>query len=346
MHIYRILTRLLISGTVATALITGVFLTLPAASAAPVTVFVNPHIESKLMLPQTSIDGPALWTSATGAIRAEIAYTGSDVAHSLNVMTSTDGIHFGNKYVLNDTSFVRPALARFGSGASDNIALAWTGTDTNHSLNILVGVPGRGYTKITLKDNSFTAPAVTIQNNELYLAWAGTDPGHALNIAHVVWRGGMYVDRKTILWQFHSAGRPNLTFDPNGNQLLLSWPVAGTNRIAFATSTDGVHFTIPSTSSLAEWTFSGPHMVGLPVNNMPRYFLGWTGTDASHRVNVQYTESFPRWPDVGATKSTFSETALGGPALGYVGVANRVILVWAGTDTAHHLNVAVVSVGR
>lgn len=340
--------RIVIVGSsllVALSLLLGVYGATPA-QAAPSVVFVNPYIEQKVMLPQTSIDGPALWTSATGDIRSEIAYTGTDPTHRLNVMTSTDGIHYGDKRILNETSFARPALVRLSSDASASIALAWTGTNPNHSLNVLVGNPGAGFTKMTLKDNSFTAPALALDGDYLYLAWAGTDANHSLNVDRIVWRGGLYVDKKVTLWNMHSASRPSLSADPNDSQLLLSWIASGTGRISFATSPDGVSFTVSAYSPLPEWSYSGPSMIGLAVNNMPRHFLAWTGTDARQSVNVQYTEAFPRWPDVGATQSTFTERALGGPSLGYVGVYNRVLLAWTGTDEAHHINVAVVSVGH
>jgi hypothetical protein len=345
-------TRVALSGVfVALSLVLGVVAVMPAqagqaAQAAPGTVFVNPQIVQKVTLPQTSIDGPALWTSATGAVRSEIAYTGTDPAHRLNVMTSSDGIHYSDKRILSETSFVRPALVRLGSGASDSIALAWTGADRNHSLNLLVGNPGFGFTKMTLKEYSSTAPALALNGAYLYLAWVGMDANHSLNVARIVWRGGMYVDKKVTLWGLHSAGRPSLTYDPNASQFLLSWAVAGTNRIAYATAQDGMTYTVTSASPLAEWTYSGPFMVGFAVNNMPRYFLAWTGTDANHTLNAQYTESYPRWPDAAATKTTFDEQAVGGPALGYVGVYNRVLLAWTGVDAAHHINVAVLSVGK
>lgn len=343
--------RMVVSGMLAalTLLIGfGIGGTRPAVEAHGMTVAVNPYIESKYTLAQTSIDGPALWTSPSGAIRGEVAYTGTDAAHHLNVMTSTDGIHYDNKRILNDTSFVRPALVRFGSNDTDNIALAWTGDDANHSLNVLVGRPGFGYTKLTLRqDNSFTAPAVTLKGSDLYIAWAGTDANHSLNIAHIIWRGGLYMDSKTTLWTLHASGRPTLTYDPNSDRLLLSWALRDTNRIAFASSSDGVHFTAPATSPLAEWTNSGPSMVGLAVNNMPRYFLAWTGTDANRTLNVQFTENYPSWSDTAATKSTFwGEWALGGPTVGYTGAFNRVLLAWTGTDASHHVNLAVVSVGH
>lgn len=322
-----------------------------AAPATPATVAVNPYIASKYILPQTSIDGPALWTSASGAVRSAIAYAGTDPAHHLNVMTSADGTHYSDKRILNETSFVRPALVRFGSATTDNIGLAWTGDDPDHLLNVIVGRPGFGYTKMTLPhDYSFTSPALALKGADLYLAWAGTDANHSLNVAHIVWRGGMYIDQSVTLWNLHSASRPGLTYDSNSSSLILSWTMLGTNRLAFATSTDGTHFTVASSSPLAEWSYSGPSMIGFPVNNMPRHFLAWTGTNGTHTthaLNVQFTENFPQWGDVGASKSIFwNEWALGGPSLGYVGTFNRVLLAWTGTDPAHHINLAVVAVGR
>ncbi len=331
---------------VALSLLLSVFASTRMAQAAPTTVFTNPRIAQKVTLPQTSIDGPALWTSATGDIRAEIAYTGTDPAHRLNVMTSADGIHYGDKHILSETSFARPALVRLGSGSGDSIALAWTGTDRSHRLNVLVGNPGHGYTKLTLNQMSFTAPSLAMNGGYLYLAWTGTDANHSLNVARIVWRGGMYLDKKVTLWSLHSPTRPSLTYDPNADQFLLSWVVAGTNRIAFATAKDGLSYTVATASPLPQWSYSGPHMIGLPVNNMPRYFYAWTGTDTQRSLNAQFTESFPRWPDVAATQTTFGEQALGGPALGYVGAANRALLAWTGTDAAHHLNIAVLSVGQ
>ncbi len=82
-------------------------------------------------------------------------------------------------------------------------------------------------------------------------------------------------------------------------------------------------------------------MIALGINNMPRYFLAWTGIDPSHSVNVQYTESFPNWP-VDNSKTTFGEWALGGPSLAYGGTYRQVVLGWTGTDTRHRLNIAMV----
>jgi hypothetical protein len=194
---------------------------------------------------------------------------------------------------------------------------------------------------VTLSELSFTAPALALSGGTVYLAWAGTDPNHSLNIVPVLWRGGLSVGTKVTLPQFSSISRPNLAFDPTLKQLLLSY-TAPSGRIHFATSTDGVHWSVPSSSPLAEWSDLSPTMAGFATNNMPRYFVAWRGIDGLHSLNVEYTESFPRWP-LDDSKATLREACFGGPTLGFVGTYRQVLVAWTGLDKAHHLNVAVIS---
>jgi hypothetical protein len=312
------------------------------AGAAPRTVFGPPKELSKVTLAQTSIDGPALWTASSGSVRALLAWTGTDAAHHLNLMTSSDGVHYGSKVVLADTSVAGPGVTRYGSATTDNVVVAWIGTDPNHTLNVLDGVPPQGYTKLTIwGDNSFTSPAVaTTGGGDLYLVWAGTDGGHSLNVAHIIARGGMMMDWKKTLWQYHSIASPSVVYDPNASQLVMSW-ISADNHLHFATSKDGATWTEPSSSPIHQLSDTGPWMSAFDGNNMPRYFLTWRGTDTFHSVNVRYTESFPGWP-LNGNQSTLSETAFGGPVLGFVGTSRQVLVAWTGMDVAHHLNVAVV----
>ena len=67
-----------------------------AAAQQPVaasTRALPPHqITSKVILPDTSIDGPALDSLPTGGTNESvIAWTGTDASHHLNVETSADG---------------------------------------------------------------------------------------------------------------------------------------------------------------------------------------------------------------------------------------------------------------
>lgn len=337
----RIRRVFLAAGLALSALVVALFGAVGTTGAAPATVFGPPTETSKMILADTSIDGPGLWTSPTGATRAVLAWTGTDPAHHLNYMTSADGRTFGNKHIVNETSPFRPAIAAVSTDANPTVLIAWTGTDAAHHVNLLSGVPGQGYTKAILPQTSFTAPSLALNGGTVYVAWAGTDANHSLNIVPIVWRGGLSIGPTVTLWQYGTITRPNLAFDPNSNQLILSFTTP-TNRIAFLTSSDGVKWNAPASSPLAEWSDVSPTMAGFAANNMPRYFVTWRGMDAGHSLNVQYTESFPRWP-ADNSKGILREATFGGPTVGYVGANRQVIVAWTGTDASHHLNVAVIS---
>src|SRR5262249_14655258 len=138
--------------------------TIPAAAAAagaPAAI-----IATKIGLPETSIDGPAL-SSVVGSFQGKpftksvISWTGTDPAHRLNVETSADGLHFRNKRTLRETSPFRPDVTQIGAPAGGNITVAWTGADPNHSLNVLFDVYGTRPKKLTFfGESSIAAPAV------------------------------------------------------------------------------------------------------------------------------------------------------------------------------------------
>lgn len=329
------------------AMVVGLFVTAPVSGASPQVVFGPPHVVKKVILRETSIDGPSLWYPnnvsgepgiGTGIV---IAWTGTDTIHRLNTVQTYDGSSFFNKRIYNETSFVRPAVTTVADGA---IVLAWTGTNASHSLNVLCS-QGCGPTakKLTLwNESSNTAPALAAGPTGLTLAWTGTDANHSLNVLPIN-ISTFTPGAKTILRQFNSLSRPSLAYDPNTKGLLLAWTFANpAQRLGFATSTDGTHWTAPSSSPLAELSGSGPSMLAIGINNMPRYFLAWTGTDVHHSVNVQYTESFPRWP-LDNSKTTLNEWALGGPSLSYGGVYRQIVVGWTGTDHLHHVNIAMVA---
>ncbi|MGZ6363201.1 MAG: hypothetical protein ACXWP0_16115, partial [Ktedonobacterales bacterium] len=71
---------------------------------------------TKVVLDDTSIDAPALWTTTSGTVRSVLAWTGTDASHRLNVMTTAIGTKYGNKVTLSDTSFTQPAVTRTPNG--------------------------------------------------------------------------------------------------------------------------------------------------------------------------------------------------------------------------------------
>lgn len=320
----------------------GIFPLASSVGAAPRVVFGPPTITKHVILNERSIDGPSLWqpNSRTGPQIGRglvVAWTGTD--HRLNTLETSASLATHSKTIYNETSFVRPAVTTVPDGG---IALAWVGTDPNHSLNIFCNGCDSGPQKVTLwHENSFTAPALVFSKSKLLLAWTGTDPNHSLNVLPLDW-STLKPGTKTILSQFTSIARPSLMPDTNG--YLLAWTATSPlHRIRFATSTDGVKWTQPSSSPLVEWSDVGPNMLPLGVNNMPGYFLTWRGTDPDHSVNVQYTESFPRWP-TDNSKTTFGEWALGGPAIADSLTGRQIVLGWTGTDPRHRLNLALVGV--
>ena len=327
------------------------------AAAAPQATFGPPKEGTKVVLGDTSIDGPAIVTTNDAPATA-IAWTGTDSAHHLNLMTSNDGLHYSNKHVLPETSLWRPALAFIDSarvGPYGTIVLAWTGTDTNHTLNVeLIRMPDFTVISKTILwgETSFTAPAVaTINgdvNSDIYLSWAGTDRAHTVNVMHLMPQSSSR--DKHILWGWSSISRPNISRDhasDNKGPLILSWTGVN-NRIYFAyASEDRSHWTMPSSSPLSQTTAWAPGMSGYFTDAMPTHWLAWTGTGttSTHQLYVRYTQHYPSWSDANAT-AALPDYAISSPALAYnsTGSAHQLLIAWTGTDSLHHLNVAVVTV--
>ncbi|HEY1391320.1 MAG TPA: polysaccharide deacetylase family protein [Ktedonobacterales bacterium] len=297
---------------------------------------------SKVTLADTSIDGPALWTSSSGVVRSILAWTGTDTAHHLNVMSSGIGSIYGNKVTLADASVARPAVARSLGG---KVAIAWIGTDASHTLNVLYDAYG-AWTKLTLwGENSAYSPALaSLDESTLLLAWTGTNSGHSLNTLRINVGGSLTKGAKTTLWSYSSLSGPSLHFASARSEHILSWSAASpSNRVAFSVSTDTQTWSSPTT--LVESSGATPSVVGIVDGyyGMPAHYLAWTGTDVAHGLNFQYTQGFPAWPDPSVTKATLAESAWGAPALGFIGGPSQMLVAWTGTDTAHHLNVATLT---
>lgn len=328
-------------------------------------MYGKPHETGKVVLPESSIDGPALWTQAAPSApvgpMTVLAWTARD-GH-LSYMTGNGGISngFGGKTTLSETSFVRPAVVRgTGEGASvAPVALAWTGTDAGHHLNVLYRVPGSaGMTtmKLTLwSDTSFTSPSLEWGSGGvgqvLLLAWAGTDAGHSLNIIQVrITSQGLVQGPKTTYRSYHSAGQPELIEDrtfSGPTRYYLSWTDQTSHRIMSAVSPDAAAWTLQP--SFAEWSGSGPSVLGIneQLTHFPPFWMAWAGTgeDTAHHVNVLYAPDYAQ-ATTNHVKVTLPETALGGPVVGFnIYLPGQEMLVaWTGTDSAHHLNVATLGV--
>ena len=298
-------------------------------------------VATKVTLPETSVAGP-------GYAGKAIAWTGTDADHHLNVSFGSDGLHFSTKTILPETSPFAPVIAPVvGISLTLPYAIAWTGTDANHSLNVQILPDGK---KLTLHETSFAAPALDVGYlngaTVLLLAWTGTDANHSLNVLPLTTVDGVTLvpGTKTVLPQFSSDAGPSLLANiySKHDVWVLSWTMRTTQRLNLATAADGVHFTSALGSGLPETSATAPTLLS---PNGSDSCISWTGTDPAHHLNVQCTtyEQFPQFPDPEHTKTVLPETALGtqGSAFGGGG-PDTGFIAWTGTDSAHHLNVAVL----
>jgi hypothetical protein len=289
-------------------------------------------VNNKVTLPDTSIDGPALDSVSSKTV---LAWTGTDPAHHLNVEMSNDGLRYGNKRILNETSPFRPDVTATAVQAGIVVVLAWTGSDPNHSLNVLFDVYGSSPKKLTLRDeNSFTAPAILF-GPCLCMAWTGTDANHSLNILSLsVTPSAIVPGTKTILTKDSSDAGPHLRRG-SATVMDLLWSTRGTLqlRVAAATHADGLEpgNTVDGETSAAapDGFFLGP-LFGLGSQE----WIGWTGTDPAHHLNL-----FPIAGNPAPTTTILADTAIGGPALSFNTALDENLLAWTGTDVDHHLNV-------
>lgn len=315
-----------------------------------------PKETGKIVLPETSYDGPAFWTQGGPSspesglyTRMYIAWTGTDTRLNFMGINDATGISLLPKKTLNETSFVRPAIARADKGA---VVIAWTGMDAGHHLNVLYDAGGTTPTKLTLwQDSSFTSPALTVlDDNTIMLAWAGTDAGHSLNVLPLSFTDhGLVPGAKVTLWDFHSLGQPDIVGGPSTGltsptAFLLGWADMSSQRIAWATSPDGKTWT--QQPAFHETSGFAPSLMVLPEQpEMPLNWLAWTGTDAGHHVNVLYALSLNEFT-TNNVKATLAESAVGGTVVrwNYHGIGKQMYIAWTGTDKAHHLNIATIDI--
>ena len=287
-----------------------------------------PH--GKKTLPESAIGGPVL-ANVDEYQPLAIAWTGTDLAHHLNVTyLYEEGQTISGKVTLNETSIDGPGLA-FGNG---NGFIAWTGTDLAHHLNV-----GRssnpttfaGFNKVTLNENSPYGPALAFGNNTSFLAWTGTDAMHSLNI--ISSSDGITFSNKVTVSETSGTG-PSLVFL---DKLYLLWSGEDLNHsMNILQSTDGVNFTNKITLS-----DSSDFHPGFTRAISGQYFLAWTGRDAAHSLNTLHNaEQSPGLTNL-QFKETFSESSIAGLTLGYVEFGHVLFVAW--TDSQHQLNFAGIA---
>ena len=164
----------------------------------------------------------------------------TDTSHRLNVACGDPTIGNFQGVTFNQSSAFAPALAVY----ENTLWIAWTGTDSNHTLNI-ASVPLNGNTSLQAfvvgnNDASSQAPALAVAEvnsvQQLVIAWTGTDSSHHLNVASSVNVDPSSTWSSTItLGQLASSG-PSLAVW-NGN-LYIGWAgTDGNHSLNFAMAT-------------------------------------------------------------------------------------------------------------
>ncbi len=323
---------------VALALVVGTFAAAPTHAASPRTPAAPAKVTvmDKVTLNETSINAPGFYADMNIGATGVIAWAGSDKLHRINVMTSSDGLHYGDKITLNQLTLNRPAVVQMSESAGKAVAIAWRGTDSAHRLNVMFDVYGARQ-KLILNETSFTGPALAIYKGNLLLSWVGVDPNHSLNVLPIS-LSSFTPQTKTILRQFSSSAGPTLRVVTTGTSstLALGW-ISASGRLNLAQSTDGVRFTSALGAGLPQTSVSSPDSLFYMTEGGPEYWIAWTGTDTYHHLNVQWTTHYPQWPDAASTKTILPEWAMGGPSNGF---EEGVVIAWTGIDPEHHLNVA------
>jgi len=302
-------------------------------------------------LKEASIDGPALWTNSTyppvagSTLPASVvAWTGTDTHHSLNVITSTNGVSYGHHIILSYTSFARPSVLALQVGTSAVVVLAWAGTNSTHSLHVLYDAYGAtGKPKLlTMTTSSNYAPSLAFFGGQIWIAWVGTDSSHTVNV-QALGPQGIKPGSRTTLPTATNTQSPSLTSDTADSKLLLSWEVAGTHYLNFESSTDGLSWTEGLGAPVALHSLLTPTLLAATIASTSSpptqvvYAWCWTAEDMDRSVDIMYSADIATW----AGPTILLISSLGAPALGYIGASQELLLAWTQT-TGSGIDIAIL----
>src|SRR5260370_17395712 len=86
------------------------------------------------------------------------------------------------KTTLAESAIGAPELANVNPN-TDPLAIAWTGTDQTHHLNVIYSSDGSIFSgKVTLNETSIDGPGLAFGNGNGFIAWTGTDGTHHVNL--------------------------------------------------------------------------------------------------------------------------------------------------------------------
>jgi hypothetical protein len=254
---------------------------------------------------ETSVAAPAL-VQRDGILY--MAWAGTNPAHNLNVMSSTDrGAHWGHldgplqalpgrarpwkHSIPNEGSDFAPALIWY----LGRLVLSWT--DRNGTVCLAHSQDeGKTWSKVTLPEQSIAGPSLAAYASgagfsHLFIAWTGTD--HRLNLRSV----------------------------------------EGANFDAFAAPNQG--------SAIADTSAQGPSLAVLNEGEGKDIFLAmaYSSNDGDRKIHVIYSlQGFSPF----GNGSTADDSSEGTPAMfthrDFPAQNDELVFAWAGTDGEGHLN--------
>lgn len=277
---------------------------------------------------------------------AALVWTGTDSSHHLNIRTTQNGLSFSSTTTLAATSIAAPAtlVTPPASAGGQNIVLvAWDGTNSGHSLNVLYdvyNVTGQRRS-VTLSYGSQSAPSLAWFGGQVWLAWTNTASSHTINILPMGPRGVTPGTLIALTSEPGASGGPGLSVDAQSDSLVLSWAKSGTNLVTYRVSTDGAHWTEPAGASLSDTAVGGASMVAAtapipaeaPEYHIASRYLLWT-TPGGHILARPLGSRM----EPGAAQFLPARSPLA-PVTSYLGGPN-LIVVWADTESPHHISVA------
>jgi hypothetical protein len=291
-------------------------------------------LSHKVTLGETALGGPAMIDR--NEVDFVLGWSGTDDPSHLNVILSTDGLNWGNKFTIPNETTPNAVTLAF-DGSTNRTFIGWTGTDFFHSLNVMSSMDPslRAWgNKHTLNEQSNHGPVLLMFNGRLFIAWTGTDS--RLNVMSSADLGATWQNKQTL--NETSPTEPAIAVF--GGKLILMWN--GTdfeNHLNFIESADGIHWSNKIT--LGDTSGHHPGMI-LGPDGIP-YFC-WAGSN-NNLLNLMHSENgstsgFVASPNY---KRTFYDSASNGPCL--CTFRGHVFIGWTGTDSSGYVNVARLSRG-
>jgi hypothetical protein len=258
------------------------------------------------------------------------------------------------KSVLPETSIASPALSSLSdyspSDAGPVSALAWTGVDASHSLNVMLSQGGLKYgDKVTLRESSAARPSVLLVRegtaNRVVLAWTGTDARHSLNVLYDVYGARKKI---TISDNTPSYMAPSLAFF-NG-QIWLAWTGTDASHSLNVRAMGPQGLTPGAKTVLSQqWSgFTSRDGPSLRVDMRDHLLLiTWIFLALPPTIDLAQSSDGARWsasfspPPPQTSIATPDAMAL--PASSLTAGIPSYYWAWTGTDSANSLNIAYTS---